>query len=243
MNHSIRLYEKNHPLRLTARIVDIAEQPVKIVKDGKPSIVNALGLVLSETIFHPQGGGQPSDQGYINGLHVLTVREDKSQSPAIIYHFLDLASADANIQPGQEVELRVDEAFRKQCQRSHSAGHLIADILELNPRFSHYQAKATHGHHFPGSEYIKVVVPTLPENIDMLSQEINATIVDEINNDLSTNICAQDGMRHIKIGDSSRMCGGTHVNSTKEIEQCQVTKIKSGKNKEGQLELTIFYQC
>jgi len=52
-----------------------------------------------------------------------------------------------------------------------------------------------------------------------------------------------EGYRHISIGNSVRMCGGTHLKSSGEAEGCKVTKIKCSKNKEGKVEATIFYSC
>jgi len=247
MQHSIRLYEQKRILQLTTQIVELSEQTVKIIQNGKPVILNAIGLVFAETIFHPQGGGQPSDKGTINSQTVIMVNEDKSQ-PLLqkkIYHFLDLNQVNTEkYSIGQKVQLEVNSDYRYQCERSHSAGHLIADILELDDKFTSYQAKATRGHHFPGEEYIKVTVNTIPTDIPILIKQINESLHELINKNLPTSInYHEDGVRHIKFGNSERMCGGTHVKSTKELLACEVTKIKMSKNSNGTDELTIFYRC
>jgi len=249
MQHSIRTFEKDHSFNISTKIISLSEQQVKIVIDGKPNMINAIGLVLEETIFHPQGGGQPSDKGSIDGSSVLTVREDKTQlnengSPTI-FHFFDTSVIDCSqFKIGNIVELKVDESYRLQCMRSHSTGHLIADVLELNPKFSAYQAKASHGNHFPGSEYIKVILNDQPENLENFCEEINSGLNELIQQDLAVSIVSKSSeARHIQIGSSKRMCGGTHLKSSRDAEGCKTTKIRCSKNKDGQIEATIFYSC
>ncbi len=245
--HSKRLYEQEDLFNLETKITGIFEQSVKIVIDGKPNQVNALGLIFSETIFHPQGGGQPADKGTINGIPALTVKEDKTEAREDlcfpIVHFLDLNQLGTQkLSIGQSVKLHVDPDFRKQCERSHSAGHLIADILELEEKFAPYQAKATQGHHFPGTEYVKIIMNSIPENLELFKEDLNQYLENKIQENLPVSMArAENKLRHIQIGSSPRMCGGTHVKSTKEINHCQILKIKESKNKESQLELTIFY--
>ena len=245
--HSIRLYEKEHPLKITTEIVNIIEETIKIVTNGKPNMVNSIGLVFLETIFHPQGGGQPSDKGKVNNLDLLIVREDKlklnESGLPTIYHFLDFSQAKNQFKIGQTVEIKINEGFRLQCQRSHSAGHIIADILEYESQFTEYQSKTIQGNHFPGSEYIKMLMTKQPDDVNQFQQEINSFLNKLILADLPVFSCVENGRRHIKIGKFIRMCGGTHVTSSKEIKRCEVTKIRFSKNKEGQIESTIFYCC
>lgn len=243
--HSKRLFENDDVAVLSTHIVDVVEQPVKLMRDGKPVMVDLLGVVLSETIFHPQGGGQPADKGKLNGFEIIAVRENKEeQNPPTIYHFLDpQAVTPSQFQPGQTVELELDIEFRKQCARSHSSGHLIADAFEHDQQFSHYHAKSTQGHHFPGSEYIKVLVSTPPDNNETLCQQLNSCIDKLITASLPISNHHEGDVRHIKIGTSSRMCGGTHVKSSSELAGIKVVKIKAKPTSESKTELTVFYNC
>jgi len=206
MQHSIRLFEKNHLFNLTTQIINCSEQQVKVVIDGKPIMINAIGLTLAETIFHPQGGGQPADKGNINDLPLLTVKEDKTQlneqGLPTIFHVFDSAIVDINqFKVGQEVHIQVDESYRKQCMRSHTAGHLIADALELNPTFYPYKAKAIQGNHFPGSEYIKVILDVQPDNLDIFCEELNQALNELIFQTLPISITTNNNEpRHISIG-------------------------------------------
>lgn len=85
-------------------------------------VVNCLGeadgryaIELDRTLFHPQGGGQPADRGWIGELAVESVAA-RGES---IVHIV------AQPLPSGEVAIRVDEDARRLHARLHSAGHLI----------------------------------------------------------------------------------------------------------------------
>ena len=42
--------------------------------------------VLEDTVFYPEGGGQPSDRGRLNGIEVIDVQK----VDGLIYHLLSL---------------------------------------------------------------------------------------------------------------------------------------------------------
>lgn len=246
----LKIYEENNEcVQLKAKIISVNNQQVKIVEDGKPILKDAWAIMLDKTIFHPQGGGQPSDKGTINGIKVLTVREDKMQFNCPVYHFIEPIELSQSVNDifkiGAEVNLQIDEHYRKKCAISHTAGHLLADVLEFKPYFSSYKAKPIQGHHFPGSEYIKVIIEVdIADKINFI-KELNAHMIEAINNNTQIQVNYCDAIRYIKIGESSRMCGGTHLSSTKNISSCTITKVKTSKSKNGggNFELTIYYNC
>ncbi|XP_048497402.1 uncharacterized protein LOC104884372 isoform X9 [Beta vulgaris subsp. vulgaris] len=76
-------------------------------------------LILESTIFHPQGGGQPSDTGFITNLSFPSkfVVEDVRCKDGIIYHFGHVENSEGNslewkVERESKVELHVDEARR-----------------------------------------------------------------------------------------------------------------------------------
>eukprot|EP00960_Hanusia_phi_P055251 762924-Hanusia_phi.AAC.5 len=86
-------------------------------------------LVLLSTIFHPQGGGQPSDVGELRVLHgektitfvVSSCKLDK-ETQEVIHEgsFKEEAWQDGTDLAGDEVEMRVDEEKRRLHARLHS---------------------------------------------------------------------------------------------------------------------------
>jgi Ser-tRNA(Ala) deacylase AlaX len=105
----------------------------KPVLDTCPS-----GVTVKETIFHPQGGGQPSDRGTITSrsdpsrrLDVSLVRKLSSGailhagSPAGTCSPAPDSATSQLFNPGDEVVLAIDRATRDHHSRLHTAGHLI----------------------------------------------------------------------------------------------------------------------
>lgn len=107
---------------------------------------NAQGhyeVELDKTWFHPQGGGQPADQGTINRFPVLHV-ENRGDT---VLHLLAQPVATGL------VELVVDASVRRRHTRWHSAGHLIGyagEQLGWRPVKAHPLARRRENHLCPG---------------------------------------------------------------------------------------------
>src|SRR5262245_22419916 len=95
-----RLYLSDHELTGTASVEAIGS-------DDKGTY-----LVLDQTIFHPQGGGQKSDRGKINDVSIEKVLSNEGQ----VRHYTD--SPD-KFTAGQTVQLEVDSQWRKQQAAYH----------------------------------------------------------------------------------------------------------------------------
>ncbi|KOS22895.1 Alanyl-tRNA editing protein AlaX-L [Escovopsis weberi] len=111
--------------------------------DGDPE--HAFVFVTDETIFHPQGGGQPSDEGElrIDGLvlSITAVRMD-AVHPAQVLHLgrllgsgqqmpdqPDAAATMLALRPGAAVEQAVDADKRLLYSRLHTAGHVLGSAV------------------------------------------------------------------------------------------------------------------
>ena len=83
------------------------------------SCENAVA-VLDKTAFFPEGGGQTSDTGYIDGVKV----NDVQIKDGVIYHYLE-----KDIEIGKAVNCVLDweERFRK--MQNHSGEHIISGIV------------------------------------------------------------------------------------------------------------------
>lgn len=128
------------------------ELETKVVSVSKDEKDGKIEVIFSSTIFHPQGGGQPSDEGYIsngsNKINVISIVFDREKD--IIKHKLD--TSDENFLKVQDsVKLYINREKRILNARLHSAGHLV-DIavskLKLN-------LKPGKGFHFPESPYVE----------------------------------------------------------------------------------------
>lgn len=94
-----------------------------------------LALVMDETIFFPEGGGQSCDLGTIAGYEVCDVSEKGESGEEIITHLLsfeDAAACDAalaKLTPGTEVEMEIDWARRFDNMQRHCGEHILSGIF------------------------------------------------------------------------------------------------------------------
>jgi alanyl-tRNA synthetase len=79
-------------------------------------------ILLKETAFYPEGGGQPADRGFINGIEVEAVYEENEE----VYHKL-ISPIDKGI-----VKCRIDRDRRFDHTQQHSGQHLLSAVcIEL----------------------------------------------------------------------------------------------------------------
>ena len=79
-----------------------------------------IKLELDDTCFYPEGGGQPSDIGTINGIRVSYVEEKND----IIYHVVD-----SKLELGESVECKIDFENKFSNMQNHSAEHIVSGLV------------------------------------------------------------------------------------------------------------------
>lgn len=78
-----------------------------------------FAVVLDQTCFYPEGGGQPADRGLLGGAAVLDVRENGGE----VEHFTD-----APLPEGETVEGAIDWPRRLSLMQHHTAEHMISGL-------------------------------------------------------------------------------------------------------------------
>lgn len=76
-------------------------------------------VVLAETLFYPEGGGQPADRGTLGGIQVEDVQEQDGE----VVHFLSCP-----IPVGVSVLGKVDFPYRFSLMQQHSGEHIFSGI-------------------------------------------------------------------------------------------------------------------
>ncbi|AVH39092.1 hypothetical protein AL532_23630 [Pseudomonas monteilii] len=172
-------------------------------------------VVLEETLFHPQGGGQLADQGVIAGIPVKGVSQNENQVIHVLEHPVPLGPA----------EIAVSPDVRSLHARLHSAGHLISGVGQL------LGWQPVKGHHWPGE--CRVVLERQPQSEALTAEQLEHAVNQLINDDVPRHLLDQNGLRTVSFGTlPMHGCGGTHVVSAGEIGPVKVLKIKE---KKGQL--------
>lgn len=200
---------------------------------GKPAIV------LDQTIFYPQGGGQPCDTGIINSTAGEFMITAVRCNDGIVYHMGQFTSG--TISAGETVTMTVDKDRRALHSRLHSGGHLL-DMAVLALKLNWIPGK---GYHFPEGPYIEYA-----GNLDGLDKEkIKADMEAQCakliaaNTATSIRFMPKEEMhevchhvpdylpegkpaRVVMYGNFGVPCGGTHVNSLGEIGAVTIRKIR-----------------
>lgn len=223
-----KLYYKNPYLtEFVADIIDIIERD------------NSFHLVLDKTYFYPEGGGQPSDIGYIGSSPISYVYEDGGN----IYHITDTKPSRL-----KEVKCNIDWDKRYDHMQQHLGQHILSAVLvEL------FNAN-TIGFHL-SQEYstIDIDKPITDDDFKeaeglankIISDNIGVQVLYPTEEELKQLPLRKlppetDGqIRLIKIGNLDiNACCGTHPNSTIEVQLIKLNKWE--KHREG---MRIEFLC
>ena len=173
---------------------------------------DGFAVVLSRTPFHPQGGGQPSDTGWIGDSEVIKVFHDVEH----VVHVVNAA-----VQTGKN-QARVDATRRLLNTRLHSAGHLIGVCGE---RAGWIPSKA---HHWPGECRVSFVPGNAPQPLQ--AQQVEEQLQRWIDADLPRLTRMEGAQRFIGFGElHAHPCAGTHVSSLKQLKSVPILSIKEKK--------------
>ncbi len=178
-----------------------------------PADEGGFNIELDATLFHPQGGGQPADKGWIGDEPVMNVFNEGDT----VWHSVALP-----VEPGM-LAIQVEPQLRAMHTRWHSAGHLIGYAGEM------HGWQPVKAHHWPGEGRITFVGSGALPDTSMLEEQIREWVAAN----LPRKIEFIDGKRQVRFGELSAYgCGGTHTPTTGEIGLITLTNIKI---KKGQL--------
>jgi lysyl-tRNA synthetase, class II len=199
--------------------------PAKVLETG--DLEDKTYIILNQTVFYPQGGGQPSDIGTINSnkgvFQVIKCQiiEDKC------YHFGSFS--EGFLEVGEEVTANINEETRKLHARIHTAGH----VLDLALADCGFEYEPTKGYHFPAGPYVEYQghIDSTPE----LITKIEASLAKIIGANPKVSFEYVDGthangkpMRIMHLeGHPDCPCGGTHVDELSKIGTVKIRKIKN----------------
>ncbi len=177
--------------------------------------------VLSDTIFYPEGGGQPSDRGDLAGVPVL----DVGRQGDVIRHYVE---RDVPLGPAL---LRLDWDRRFDHMQQHTGQHLLSALAE-----DRFRLATTAFHLGERVSDVELAAPTLSPEIRAALEEATATAIRAARPVTPRRVSADEfarlpvrtrglpeghsgEIRLVEIaGIDLNTCGGTHLRSTAEIE-------------------------
>jgi len=197
---TLRLFFHSDDLKANVEVLDCTPQE------------NEFAVVLRATLFHPQGGGQPCDTGWIGESQVLRV----VQEPDRIIHFVDRP-----VELGMTC-IRIDEQRRHFNTRMHSAGHLIGHFVQA---LGWMPIKA---HHWPDEGRVQFKPGDTAQEVD--AETVQHGIDQWIEHDLPRLTSLREGAREIGFGELPAYgCGGTHVRSLKDLGTVTIASLSQKK--------------
>ncbi|GIW44995.1 MAG: alanine--tRNA ligase [Candidatus Binatia bacterium] len=197
------------------------------VRAGAP-----VHVVVAETPFYPEGGGQVGDSGWIESEagDLIEVRDTQKARGNLIVHIGEVRRGAFRV--GQRVRLRVDRARRDAARLNHSATHILHAVLREQLGREVRQAGslvAPDRLRFDFTYHGQLG----DERLAAIEREVNARIrwndpvwAEEMPYDEAVKAGALaffgekygDVVRVIRIGEySTELCGGTHVRRSGDI--------------------------
>ncbi|CAD0002082.1 alanine--tRNA ligase [Flavobacterium salmonis] len=210
---------------------DKTENDVKITRirkvDSKKDGI-LYQIVLDNTPFYPEGGGQVGDKGtLVSANETIEIIDTKKENNLILHFAKQLPE---NVEAGFVAKLNTD--LRTSTSKNHSATHLMHLALR-SILGTHVEQKGSLVNpnylRFDFSHFSKVS----DEEIKQVEASVNAQIEAQLQLVEHRNIPIQealdkgamalfgekygDNVRMIEFGDSKELCGGIHVKNTAEI--------------------------
>lgn len=199
-------------------------------------------IVLKETPFYAEAGGQVSDNGIIldDNLSIDVIDVTKAVNKQHFHY----CKFDGTVNVGDKVFAKVDEQMRINIMKNHSAAHLLqkafqevlngdvhqagSRIDENNLRFDiFYDGKIT-------KDDLINVERKVNEKINNFSETKTEVLpIEEAKKTGAVSLFDEkygDMVRVVTIADSKEFCGGTHVKNVKDIKRFAIKSIESKGN-------------
>ncbi|KAH0487758.1 MAG: uncharacterized protein KVP18_002703 [Porospora cf. gigantea A] len=231
---------------VTTKVVACQPAKRKLVLGGKKQNVSGFTVELEESVFFPEGGGQPGDHGQVNDATVLDVQRSGPKALLFVDKRLDVEST---------AHCNLDWTRRYDHMQHHTGQHLISAVFE------------THGMNTVSWElgrelcYIEVDVasddPRLDRAVlDGIEDEMNLYIQDRrhvtvvefdkgscLFDNFRTRGLPEDAagpFRMVEIaGLDQGLCCGTHLKSLGELQCVKLLDVERSKSTQSKIWFTV----
>lgn len=212
-------------------------------EDGEANVVKVIPekrthvyLVLDRTIFHPKGGGQPSDRGIIRSPHFELSLKKAIYHHGVVVHWCKIVSGSPGI---GLVACELDWPYRYLVMRRHTAAHLLDHCLanvtskrvETTDSWLDEPCYVGYAGNAPDSDTLErvqdlangMISEGAPVKIDFLSPDQGRSLLQNAPN--FERLPDLQEIRTVTItGCDPIPCGGTHVANVSEIGRLSVAR-------------------
>ena len=196
-----------------------------------------IGLVLNQTPFYGEAGGQVGDTGVVTGDGFAFAVQDTQRDGELLVHIGKVTSG--TMATGAKVKAEVDGARRAGIRRAHSATHILHHALRtyLGENATQRGSKVQQDELRFDFAHAKGLTQ---EELLNIEDEINARIAEGA--PVSTRVMPisearqlgamalfgekyPDNVRVVTMGEFSReLCGGTHLSNTGQVGMCRLIR-------------------
>ncbi len=205
-----------------------------LYKDGAP--VNQLNegdlgvVVLDDTPFYAESGGQVGDRGVLQSVHGIFAVEETQKIQATVFGHHGVVKT-GTLTVGNGVTAKVDLLARGRTMRNHSATHLMHKALR-EVLGGHVQQKGSQVDPDKTRFDFAHTQPMTDDEVRRVENLVNAEILANTATECRVLPIAEaqklgammlfgekygDTVRVLDIGSSRELCGGTHVRRTGDI--------------------------
>jgi alanyl-tRNA synthetase len=233
------LKEKTKGLPATRKLY--YEEPYAV--DFEAKVLDSVDgfVILDQTLFYPEGGGQPADMGYLtvgkderSAVKVVDVRD----AEGVILHKIE----NAGISKGATVYGHIDIERRNAHKRHHSATHIVIHSARKVLGDHIWQAGAQKGEkrarlditHFKRiSDEERRAIEMLANKMVMENKEIKASFMDRNEAEQKYGFRIYQGgvpvgeqIRIVRTGadEDVQACAGTHLSRTGEVGPIKIVR-------------------
>ena len=205
--------------------------PVNELAEGEVGVV-----VLDDTPFYAESGGQVGDRGELRGSHGIFAVEDTQKIQASVFGHHGVVTT-GSLRVGNGVQARVDMAARAATARNHSVTHLMHKALR-EVLGDHVQQKGSlvdpdktrfdfaHSQPLSADQVLAVERRVNDEILGNTATEARLMALEAAQKTGAMMLFGEkygDEVRVLSIGSSTELCGGTHVGRTGDIGLFKIT--------------------
>jgi len=215
-------YDEPEMTRFQAKVIDVIDH----------------SLILDKTLFYPEGGGQPEDNGYITSSSGVKVKMDHAQLVGgVVFHKVSDTSP---FRVGEKVTGEINAGRRMSHARHHTATHILLSAIKNTLGNHIWQEGAQKGENrsrLDVSHYKRIDVDEQNE----IEREANKLVMADIpvetawidRNEAEQTygfVLYQGGVppgetiRVVKVGSDVQACAGTHMTRTGKVGPIRIIK-------------------
>ena len=212
----------------------------------KNKIKSGTEIILNQTAFYPEGGGQPGDLGTLSKNEIeFTVKNVKKEGNSIV-HILD-----GDLDVGDMVHGKIDWDHRYTLMKHHTGTHVVNGALrkllgehvwQAGSQLGKNDARFDFSHYKSISDSEKKKIENLANQFIKQAVPVEKKIMDRNSAEklhgfrlYQGGVPPGDSIRVLNIpGIDVEACGGTHLDNISEVEKIKIIKterIQDGVNR------------